>query len=136
MSEAKIKTILAANVAVLLILAVAFGLLVPLSQARTSPREIVLVAKDMAFTVPYETTEVEANPTLILNRGERISILLRNEDPGMLHDFRIDALGLRIPKLAYGESGSVEFTVPNRTGVNTYSCSLHELMMTGQILIR
>jgi len=136
MSAAKIKTIIIANVAVVLLLAVAFGLFVPLSQARTSPREIVLVAKDMAFTAPHETTEVEANPTLTFNRGERISILLRNEDPGTLHDLTIDALGLRIPKLSYGESGSVAFTVPNRAGVNSYTCSLHELMMTGQILIK
>ena len=53
-------------------------------RTKGQPREIVLVAKDMAF---YASGTNTANPEITVRPGESIRVVLKNEDRGMTHDF-------------------------------------------------
>jgi plastocyanin len=96
-------------------------------------REIHLVVKDMTFYVEGDTTP---NPTLRARAGEHVRLVLRNTDPGMVHDFTIQSwsVGTRLLK-GKGED-SIEFTVPNTRGAHVYSCTPHSAMMGGTIEVQ
>ena len=101
--------------------------------AAAKPREIRIVAKDMTFYVDGEKTP---NPTLRLKAGERVRVVLRNEDPGMTHDFAIKSLDVATKTLtAKGAEDSVDFRVPKRRGMLPYQCTPHAQMMNGTITI-
>lgn len=112
------------------------ALFVPFLQAQERPREVVLVARGMAFTYPSSEPQEELNPALTFRAGERIILVFRNQDQGMLHNLRIHRLGLETPLLKFGESARLTFTVPSEAGTDKYSCTLHSLMMTGRIVIK
>jgi plastocyanin len=95
-------------------------------------REIVLVARDMAFFLPGETTP---NPVLRLKRGERIALTLRNEDAGIAHDFAIPAWDVATKKLDGEGSDRVVFRVPDKAGPADYLCNPHAVMMFGAIAV-
>ncbi len=105
------------------------------------PREVRLVARDMAFYLPGGTTP---NPTLRLAPGERVRLVLVNEDPGMAHDVVASGLGLATPVVsgrAAGRAGGGEiaadvFRAPPRPGTHEYVCSLHPVLMRGLIEVR
>lgn len=101
-----------------------------------APREVVLVAKNMSFVADRPGAPDTPNPTLVLYAGERVRLVLRNEDAGMRHDLIVDALGLRTEALGFGESDGIVFRVPDQAGESDYHCSFHAQLMRGKIVIR
>jgi len=103
-------------------------------QGAPPPRELVLVARDMAFHLPGDPAP---NPTLELERGERVRLVLRNEDPGMAHDFTAAGLEVATELLAQsGTSTAVVFRAPQRAGEYPYHCTPHETLMRGLVVVR
>ena len=100
------------------------------------PREIVLVARDMAFTRAAPGNRARRNPPLGLRSGERIRLVVRNEDRGSVHDLVLEGIGLRTRVLKYGESDALVFQVPEREGTGWYACSFHTRMMRGRLVIQ
>ena len=123
------------SVILLVSIAGALALFVSLLQAKELPREVVIVAEDMSFTVSTQNLEGIKNPTLNFIRGEKISILFRNNDPGIRHDLIIEGLGIKSSILSYGESERIILTVPDNVGTRSYYCTFHTLMMKGLIVI-
>ena len=123
------------SVILLVSIAGALALFVSLLQAKELPREVVIVAEDMSFTVSTQNLEGIKNPTLNFIRGEKISILFRNDDPGIRHDLIIEGLGIKSSILSYGESERIILTVPDNVGTRSYYCAFHTLMMKGLIVI-
>jgi plastocyanin len=99
---------------------------------RTAERQIVLVAKNMAFYVEGGT---EPNPVLRLSAGEQVRLVLRNEEPGVLHDFAVADWKVGTRRIREG-SDSVVFRVPDAPGRTVYVCNPHARMMRGIIEIR
>jgi len=101
---------------------------------RPEPRTLTLVARDMAFYLPGDPTP---NPTLVLGRGERVHITLRHEDPGMTHDFAIEAQDVATdPLRRAGTTADVVFKAPERPGESEYVCTFHRLMMKGVLKVQ
>lgn len=118
---------------------VATAALVPIAVASrdgggaTAPREIRLVVRDMTFYLEGQKTP---NPALRMRAGERVRIVLRNEDPGMKHDLVIKSWQVGTPTLdRSGQETAVAFRVPDRRGIETYSCTPHAEMMRGSIRV-
>ena len=106
------------------------GLLAVVAGSTRAPREIVVVARDMAF---YLEGDVRPNPTIRMTAGEDVRLILRNEEPGVTHDFVIGAWRVATPLLHGHETASVEFRAPDRPGRHEYLCSPHSQMMRGAI---
>ena len=117
--------------AVVVTIAVAF-LLPVMAERKTAPREISLVARDMAFYVDGEPT---ANPVLRVKRGEEIVITVRNEDEGMTHDLAIKAWGASTRALTGTTSDRLTLTVPSKSGTVDYVCRPHSAMMRGVLVV-
>jgi plastocyanin len=99
---------------------------------RSGPREVVLVANGMAFG----TSGVPGvNPTLRLKAGERVRLVLVNQDPGMKHDLVSPGIGLKIAVLDHGERAHQVLTVPREPGTYDYFCAFHALMMRGRMVV-
>jgi hypothetical protein len=101
--------------------------------AATQPREVVLVARGMAFYLEGEATP---NPPLHLRRGEVVRLRVRNETPGMVHDFVVNGLKLSVGPLQAGQHGAVVFDTPDLPGQHQYVCRPHAVMMKGQISVQ
>jgi len=97
-------------------------------------REIVLVARDMAFHPAGEPGTI--NPTLAFPAGSRIRLTLRNEEPGVTHNFAIPAWDVDSGGLAGPGEARVEFVVPDTKGREAYQCTPHATMMRGRIVVR
>ena len=110
-------------------------LLAALLPARSGPptREVTLVARDMAFYLDGDPSR--PNPTLEVKAGERVRVVLRNEDRGMTHDFAVPAVAAAMNVIAWDESGEVTFDVPDTPGTYEYVCRPHALMMRGTIRV-
>lgn len=102
----------------------------PLVASQDDPREVVLVARGMRF---YLDGHPEANPTIALEAGERVRLVLRNEDPGVTHDFAVAAWGVATGALQGRGVAVVEFRAPGRPGAYRYRCTPHPLMMSGAL---
>lgn len=96
-------------------------------------RQIVLVARGMAFYVDGDPTP---NPTLHLRRGERVRLVLRNADPGVTHNLAVNDWRLATRDLRGEGSDQLEFVVPDVAGQRTYQCTPHAAMMRGTIAVR
>ena len=94
------------------------------------PREIVVVARQMAF---YVGDGVTANPTIHAAPGERIRVTLVSQDPGFDHDFAVPAWRVNSAVLHGEGRDSTVIQVPDKPGVTTYVCSKHASMMKGII---
>jgi len=94
------------------------------------PREIVVVASDMAF---YVDGDAEANPRIRMEAGETVRLVLWNEQPGVIHGFAVGAWQLATPRLQGRERDSIVFKVPEAVGHYVYECSPHSAMMRGTI---
>ena len=100
--------------------------------ARSDVREIQLVVRQMTY---YAAGSVDANPTIRLTRGEKIRLVLTNDDPGYTHNLVAGVLGVSTPLLQQGRVQAVEVTVPDVTGAFPYECGPHSQMMRGTIAI-
>ncbi len=118
----------AATAVVLLLLAV----LLPAFTA-TPTREITLVTSGMAFYLEGDAST--PNPTIDVTAGERVRIVLRNQDRGMRHDFAVPALAAAMNAIRWNESGDVTFDVPDTPGTYQYECRPHRLMMRGVLRV-
>lgn len=124
------KSGIAAGVAAILLVCGVVGAAV---LPRVAPaREIRLVARDMAYYVEGESTP---NPRLRIARGERVRIVLRNEDPGMMHDFTIAAWKVQTARVAAGEEARLTFSAPAEPGPAAYACSPHGQTMRGTMTV-
>lgn len=116
-----------------IIAAVALFALIPLTAYPPSDvREIVLVARNMTF---YLEGSDAPNPTLRLKPGEVVRIIVRNEEPGIVHDFAVTSLQASTEATRWGAAGSVSFRAPDRSGRYEYMCTPHSRMMKGVILV-
>lgn len=97
------------------------------------PRVVKLVVRDMAF---YVDGNAEPNPILVLKAGEHVRIHLRNEEPGMRHDFAIKAWDVATRLLEdRGQEDTIDFQVPETRGTTAYTCTPHSKMMSGTLQI-
>ena len=99
----------------------------------TPTREVHLVVKGMAF---YLETDLETpNPTIEVRAGERVRVMVRNEDRGLTHDFAVPVAGAMTKEITWNQSGDVVFDVPEEPGTYEYVCQPHRLMMRGTIRV-
>jgi plastocyanin len=96
-------------------------------------REITLVTRGMAFYVDGNFDQ--PNPTLEVKAGERVRIVVRNEERGMTHDFRVPAAQAATELLNWNEQDAVTFDVPDAPGSYEYVCQPHALMMKGRLVV-
>ena len=115
------------------VLVVLVGALVT-AVTRPEEREITLVARGMAFYLLGDPTT--PNPAITVNAGERVRIVLRNDDRGMTHDFAVPTLDAALDPIDWNEEEDVTFNVPTTPGRYEYICRPHMLMMRGQIVVR
>lgn len=110
------------------------GLALAFIQQQPAAREVVLVADGMVFHLPGDPTP---NPSITAAPGERLRIVLVNQDRGYEHDLQLPSLSAATP-LIPGDGGRTELviTAPTRTGDYDYLCSIHPLMMRGTLQVR
>ena len=106
-------------------------LVAPVADPRPAPREITLVARDMAFYLS-DGTQAGPNPTLRLKVGEEVRIVLRNQDPGISHAFAVKAWKVALTP-SHDEVGSILVRAPQRPGRYNYVCIPHSTLMAGVI---
>jgi plastocyanin len=99
----------------------------------TPTREVTLIAKGMAFYLESDLST--PNPTLEVKAGERLRVVLRNQDRGLTHDFAVPAVAAAMNVIDWNESGEVVFDVPDTPGTYEYMCRPHALMMRGTIRV-
>jgi plastocyanin len=104
-------------------------LLATLGCRPSDPRDVLLVANDMTFTLPSEPDM--ANPVIRLTAGDRIRLTLRNDAHGLLHDFQIPAWNVKTDQIRAGQSTTVMFVVPSGEGRFEYICGPHSTLMHG-----
>jgi plastocyanin len=100
----------------------------------SQPRQITLVARGMTFVL--EDDEDTPNPVIAMRAGEQVRVILKNEAPGLIHDFRIDAWNVQIDPIRSGETAEVVFSVPSTPGKFEYVCHPHAEMMKGLVEVR
>jgi hypothetical protein len=119
--------------ALVLLLGFASGAAVTVSRSlHPPPREIVLVARGMAFFVDGQPG---ANPGIVLHAGETVRLTLRNEAPGLQHDLAIPALGAALDPLSAGQSRTITVEVPRQVMTIDYVCRPHATMMRGRLQV-
>jgi hypothetical protein len=111
-------------------LIIAAALLPMLGLSREHDREVRLVAIDKTFYLEGQSTP---NPTLKLRPGERIRLVLRNEDDGMRHDLKIPAWDIALPPINGKGERALTFRVPDSHGAVPYACTPHSTSMRGSI---
>jgi plastocyanin len=116
----------------------AFAVASSTAASRPAPREITLVAEDMAFYLAdAQGPAREPNPTLVVRRGETVRLVLVNRDRGMDHDFVAGALEVATSLVpGDGSTTSAVFEAPTEPGRHEYLCSLHARMMRGVLEVR
>ena len=124
------RKLVAAGIAAVLVIGAA--VLAHLAAQDNNVREIRLVVRDMTY---YAAHTSDANPTLRVARGEKIRLVLTNEDPGYSHNLIAPELGVSTRLLAKGKSQSIEITIPDVAGFYSYRCGPHSEMMRGNIAI-
>jgi plastocyanin len=81
----------------------------------------------------YLEGEDKPNPALKFRAGEEVRLVLRNDDPGMNHDFAVPSWNVGTSLLeGKGETTAV-FRVPDAPGRQIYTCTPHSQMMRGTI---
>ncbi len=107
--------------------------LLPVLTVSQPSREIALVARGMAFYL--EADPNTPNPTIHVARGERVRVVLRNQDRGMLHDFAVPALDEALDAIGWDETAAVVIDIHGTPGTYDYFCRPHMLMMRGTIVV-
>ena len=98
------------------------------------PREVLVVARGVTFTVPSDSRA--ANPRITLAPGERVQITLRSEAPGLIHDFQIPAWNVKTEQVRGGESTSVVFVAPETEQRAEYVSGPHAETLRGVIEVK
>ena len=99
----------------------------PFSGAAERPvREIVLEARDLAFG--------GNNPTLAARPGERIRLVVKNTDPGIIHSISLPGIDPQVRSVRWGEEVVLEFTAP-QSGTYDYVCPQHAPQMAGRLVV-
>jgi FtsP/CotA-like multicopper oxidase with cupredoxin domain len=106
------------------------GLLPMLGASREYARDLRLVIVDKTFYVEGQPTP---NPTLKLRAGERIRLVLHNEDEGMRHDLRIGEWNVAVPAIDGKGERAITFRVPEGRRSVSYACTPHSASMRGAI---
>lgn len=101
---------------------------------RADAREIVLVARKMAYYLAEDPST--PNPTIRVKPGEEIRVVLRSTEPGMAHDFAVRTLGVSTDVIVGEASTSVSFRVPVHEATYEYVCTPHSAMMSGTVLVQ
>ncbi len=122
------------GVVIAVLAAIAVAVVVTSAGARQEVREIHLVARGMSFYL--EADPSTANPSIVVNQGERVRVVLRNETPGMAHDLAVASMAAVIAPLAAGETGVLDLQAPDRPGRHEYHCRPHSVMMKGVLEVR
>jgi plastocyanin len=89
-------------------------------------REIVLEAKDVVFGGD--------NPTIHAKPGERVRLIVRNSDPGILHSISVPGIDSEVRHIRYGEEVVLDLTIPEG-GSFQYVCPQHAPRMQGRIVV-
>ncbi len=119
--------------ALVLVGAATIAAIVPRAISSRRPvHEIRLVARDMAYYVDGNRTP---NPTLTVPHGAQVRVVLRNEDPGMIHDFVVPVWNAGTRQIGAGEEAILQFKAPEQPGLGTYSCTPHGELMRGTIRV-
>jgi heme/copper-type cytochrome/quinol oxidase subunit 2 len=114
-------------------LAVGLTALMPVvANPRMGPREIVLVARDMAF---YLEGSNVANPTIVVRASEDVRIVVKNQDTGITHGFAIGSARAAINRIESGSTQGIQFRAPRKPGPYEYVCPPHAQMMRGVLLV-
>jgi plastocyanin len=116
------------------VLVVVAGALAGSAITSSQDREITLVARGMAFYLLGDPTT--PNPPITVKAGERVRIVLRNDDRGMTHDFAVPSMKASLDPVDWNEQEHVTIEVPETPGRYEYICRPHMLMMRGVILVR
>ncbi len=122
-------------ISLMIVVVSATGVVLASMAQGTGSREITMVAKDMVFSVQSSESTGEANPTITIKRGQKITITLRNDDAGMLHDLVIEGLDVRLESVSCGETTRLTFTAPREPGEYVYLCSFHPRRMRGVFIV-
>ena len=122
-----------ARLVAMAIVVVAVGALLTASVMRAPAREITLVVRGMAFYLEGDTST--PNPTLTFKAGERVRVVLRNQDRGITHDFAVPLMDAAVDAIDWNEDAGVTFAVPDAPGRYEYTCRPHALMMRGEIVV-
>ena len=117
-----------ATLAVLFLLTGLLGSMTPRGEAGESVRQIVLEARNLTFG--------EGNPTLMLEPGERVRLIVVNNDPGVLHSITLPGIDDRVYHVGWGEEVELEFTAPQQEGGFEYICPQHMPNMKGRIVVQ
>jgi plastocyanin len=99
----------------------------------TPTREVTLVVKGMAFYLEEDLTT--PNPIIEVQAGERVRIVVKNQERGVTHDFAFPAAGAVMKELTWNQTGEVGFAAPTTPGTYEYFCQPHRLMMKGIIKV-
>ncbi len=124
--------------ALMIVLIGATGVVFPSMARGGADREITIVAKNMVFIIESTTQSSgsgQANPTITVEAGQKITIVFRNDDPGMLHDLVIEGLDIQVEMVSCGESTRLTFTAPRQPGGYVYLCSFHPRSMRGEFIV-
>jgi hypothetical protein len=101
--------------------------------SREEARSVTLVARNMTYYLEGSETP---NPSLKFAAGEHVSLTLRNEDPGMSHDFNIRPWNVGTKILDGKGQDTITFRVPPRSEEPAaYTCTPHAAMMSGSIIV-
>ncbi len=99
-----------------------------------SPREVVVIARGMTFVLADEPNV--PNPVIVFKAGEHVRLVLKNEAPGLLHNFLIPAWLVEVTQIRAGQTADVTFTVPSEPGRYEYLCRPHAELMKGVVEVR
>jgi plastocyanin len=87
----------------------------------------------MAFYLESDLTT--PNPTIEVKAGERVRVVVRNQDRGLTHDFAVPLIGAVMNEIPWNQSDELVFDVPDEPGIYEYVCRPHRLMMRGTIRV-
>jgi len=99
---------------------------------RTGPREIVLVAHDMAF---YLEGSKVPNPAIVLKASEEVRIVVKNQDIGITHGFAVTSMRAAMDRIEPGSTERTRLRAPAIPGRYEYVCPPHAQMMKGLLLV-
>jgi len=99
----------------------------------TPTLQLTLVAKGMAFYLEDDLNT--PNPTIDVKAGQRVRIVVKNQDRGLVHDLAVPVVRALTKDLTWNQAGKVTFTAPKTPGTYEYFCQPHKLMMKGTIRV-